>query len=329
MRRREFITLLGGAAVAWPLAARGQQPERMRRIGMLMTIAADDPEAQPRFAAFRQELQRLGWTDGRDLRVDTRWFPGDVANARKNVAEMMSLVPEVILAAGNVAVAAALQASRSVPIVFVLVPDPVGQGFVDSLARPGDNATGFTLYEFGMGGKWLELLKQMAPGMTRAGVLRDATTTGGVGQFAAIQSVAPSLGVEIIPINVRDVGEIERGVASVARTGNDGLIVTGSGLAFVNREMIITLAAQHKLPAIYWDRALVTAGGLISYGTDLRDQFRQAAGYVDRILKGEKPGDLPVQAPIKYELVINLKTAKALGLDVPPTMLARADEVIE
>jgi putative tryptophan/tyrosine transport system substrate-binding protein len=329
MRRREFITLLGGAAVAWPLAARGQQPERMRRIGMLMTIAADDPEAQPRFAAFRQELQRLGWTDGRDLRVDTRWFPGDAANARKNVAEMMSLVPEVILAAGNVAVAAALQASRSVPIVFVLVPDPVGQGFVDSLARPGDNATGFTLYEFGMGGKWLELLKQMAPGMTRAGVLRDATTTGGVGQFAAIQSVAPSLGVEIIPINVRDVGEIERGVASVARTGNHGLIVTGSGLAFVNREMIITLAAQHKLPAIYWDRALVTAGGLISYGTDLRDQFRQAAGYVDRILKGEKPGDLPVQAPIKYELVINLKTAKALGLDVPPTMLARADEVIE
>jgi putative ABC transport system substrate-binding protein len=330
MKRREFITLLGGtAATAWPLAARAQQGERLRRIGMLMTIAADDPEAQPRLAAFRQGLQQLGWTDGRNVRIDIRWFPGGVADARKFVAELIALAPEVILAAGNVAVASSLQATRSVPIVFVLVPDPVGQGFVDSLARPGGNATGFTLYEFGMSGKWLELLKQIAPQVTRAAVLRDATTTGGVGQFAAIQSVSSSLGVEVIPINVRDASEIERGIAAVARSANDGLVVTGSGLAFVHREMIVTLAARHKLPAIYWDRALVTAGGLISYGTDLRDQFRLAAGYVDRILKGEKPVDLPVQAPTKYELLINLKTAKALNLDVPPTLLVRADEVIE
>ncbi len=327
MKRREFITLLGGAAAAWPLAARAQQ-ERMRRIGVLMTLAANDPEAQARIVVFAQSLQALGWTDGRNARIDIRWSTAGV-DTRKYAAELAALPSEVILANGTEAVGPLQAATRSIPIVFVLVPDPVGQGFVDSLARPGGNVTGFTLYEFGMGGKWLQLLKEIAPRVTRAAVIRDATTTGGVGQFAAIQSMAPSLGVEAVAVNVRDPDEIERRVTEFGRSANGGLIVTGSGLAMVHRELIATLAARHKLPAVYWDRAPVSAGGLISYGADLRDQFRQAAGYVDRVLKGEKPADLPVQAPTKYELVINLKTAKALGLEMPATVLARADEVIE
>jgi putative ABC transport system substrate-binding protein len=327
MRRRDFITLFGGAA-AWPLAARAQQADRMRRIGILMTIAANDPEAQARIVVFAQSLQALGWTDGRNARIDIRWSTAGV-DTRKYAAELAALPSEVILANGTEAVGPLQAATRSIPIVFVLVPDPVGQGFVDSLARPGGNVTGFTLYEFGMGGKWLQLLKEIAPRVTRAAVIRDATTTGGVGQFAAIQSMAPSLGVEAVAVNVRDPDEIERRVTEFGRSANGGLIVTGSGLAMVHRELIATLAARHKLPAVYWDRAPVSAGGLISYGADLRDQFRQAAGYVDRVLKGEKPADLPVQAPTKYELVINLKTAKALGLEMPATVLARADEVIE
>ena len=315
MKRREFFTLLGGAAAAWPLAARAQQ-ERMRRIGVLMTLAANDPEAQARIVVFAQSLQALGWTDGRNARIDIRWSTAGV-DTRKYAAELAALPSDVILANGTEAVGPLQAATRSIPIVFVLVPDPVGQGFVDSLARPGGNVTGFTLYEFGMGGKWLQLLKEIAPRVTRAAVIRDSTTTGGVGQFAAIQSMAPSLGVEAIAVNVRDPDEIERTITDFGRSANGGLIVTGSGLAMVHRELIATLAARHKLPAVYWDRAPVSAGGLISYGADLRDQFRQAAGYVDRLLKGEKPADLPVQAPTKYELVINLKTAKALDLDLP------------
>jgi putative ABC transport system substrate-binding protein len=325
--RRQFTTLLGGAA-AWPLAARAQQADRMRRIGILMTIAANDPEAQARIVVFAQSLQALGWTDGRNARIDIRWSTARV-DTLKYAAELAALPSDVILAEGTEAVGPLQAATRSIPIVFVLVPDPVGQGFVDSLARPGGNVTGFTLYEFGMGGKWLQLLKEIAPRVTRAAVVRDSTTTGGVGQFAAIQSMAPSLGVEAIAVNVRDPNEIERTITDFGRSANGGLIVTGSGLAMIHRELIATLAARHKLPAVYWDRAPVSAGGLISYGADLRDQFRQAAGYVDRLLKGEKPADLPVQAPTKYELVINLKAAKALGLEVPPTLLARADEVIE
>jgi ABC-type uncharacterized transport system substrate-binding protein len=328
MKRREFITLLSGAAVAWPVAARAQQPDRMRRIGVLMTIAASDTESQARIVVFAQSLQALGWTDGRNARIEIR-SSTENADTRKYAAELAALPADVILANGTEAVGPLLAASRTIPIVFVLVPDPVGQGFVDSLARPGGNATGFTLYEFGMGGKWLQLLKEIAPLVKRAAVIRDATTTGGVGQFAAIQAMAPSLGVEALAVNVRDPNEIERTITEFGRAANGGVIVTGSGLAMVHRELIATLAAQHKLPAVYWDRAPVAAGGLISYGADLRDQFRQAATYVDRILKGEKLADLPVQAPTKYQLVINLKTARALGLTVPDTVLARADEVIE
>ena len=315
--------------LAWPLAARAQQPERMRRIGVLMSLAADDPEAQARIAAFLQGLQQLGWTDGRNVRIDTRWGAGDADDIRKYAAELVALAPDVILATGAAAVGPLLQATRTVPIVFVNVADPVGAGFVDSLARPGGNATGFILFEYGMSAKWLELLKQIAPGVTRAAVIRDPAIAAGIGQFGAIQSVAPSVGVEVSPVNVRDAGEIERAVTAFARSSNGGLIVTGSALAVVHRDLIITLAARHKLPAVYFQRFFVTGGGLISYGPDIIDQYRRAAGYVDRILKGEKPADLPVQAPTKYELVINLKTAKALGLDVPPSLLARADEVIE
>jgi putative ABC transport system substrate-binding protein len=330
MRRREFITLLGGAAAAWPLAASAQQPEqRVRRIGVLMTTAADDPEGQARFAAFVQGLQQSGWTDGRNVRIDTRWGAGNADDTRKYAAELIGLGPDVILAPGSATVAPLLQATRAIPIVFVHVPDPVGSGFVDSLARPGGNATGFTGFEYSLSGKWLELLKQIAPDVTRAAIIRDAAIIGGIGQFAAIQSVAPSLGVEVSPVNMRDADEIERTVSAFARSSNGGLIVTGSGLAVVHRDLIITLAARHKLPAVYFDRYFVTGGGLISYGPDLFDQYRRAASYVDRILKGEKPADLPVQAPTKYETVINLKTAKALGLEIPPTVLARADEVIE
>jgi len=327
MQRRKFITLIGGAAAAWPLTARAQQPERMRRIGVLISLAADDRQGQARLAAFQQALQQLGWTDGRNVRIDTRWAAGDTS--RRYAAELVALAPDVILASGGSIVATLLQATRTVPIVFTLTPDPVGAGFVASLARPGGNVTGFTAFEYGMSAKWLELLKEIAPRVTRVALLRDPATPQGIGQFGAIQSVAPSLGLEVSPIDVRDSGEIERDVAAFARGSNGGLIVTGSGLAIVHRELIITLAARYKLPAIYFERLFVTAGGLIAYGPDPIDLHRRAAAYVDRILKGEKPADLPVQAPTKYELAINLKTAKALGLTVPQTLLARADEVIE
>jgi len=286
-------------------------------------------EGQARFAAFRQGLEQLDWTEGRNVRIDYRFGGGDAENIRKHAAELAALAPDVILAAGAAAVGPMLQAARNVPVVFVIVPDPVGAGFVESLSRPGGNATGFINFEYSIGAKWLELLKQIAPGLTRAAVLRDPFITAGTGQFGAIQSTGPSIGVEVSPINVRDAGEIERAVAAFARSSNGGLIVTGSALAVVHRNLIITLAARHKLPAIYFERNFVASGGLISYGPDYLDQFRRAAGYVDRILKGEKPADLPVQAPTKYKLVINLKTSKEIGLTMPPTLLATADEVIE
>jgi putative ABC transport system substrate-binding protein len=329
MRRREFITLLGGAAATWPLAAHAQQGEQVRRIGVLLPFSANDPQSKARLTAFLQGLQQLGWTDGRNLRIEVRSFAGNPDDNRRNAVELVALAPDVIFASGSAAVGPLLQATQSIPIVLAIVPDPVGAGFVDSLARPGGNVTGFTSFEYGIGAKWLELLKQIAPGVTRAAVIRDPAITAGTGYFGAIQSVAPSVGVEIIPVNVRNAGEIERAVAAFARSSNGGLIVTGSGLAVVHRDLIITLAARHKLPAIYYERYFVAAGGLMSYGPDFVDQFRRAAGYVDRILKGEKPADLPVQAPTKYELVINLKTAKALGLTIPQSLLATADEVIE
>jgi ABC-type uncharacterized transport system substrate-binding protein len=328
MQRREFITLLGGAAVAWPLSARAQQPDRMRRIGAFAGID-DDAEGRARFAAFLQGLQQLGWTDGRNLRIDYRWGGGDADNIRKYAAELAALAPDVIVAAGAAVVGPLLQATRTVPIVFVIVPDPVGAGFVDSLARPGGNATGLISFEYSISAKWLELLKQIAPGVTRAAVLRDPTISTGIGQFGAIQAMAPSLGMEVSPINVRDAGEIERAIAAFARPSNGGLIVTGSALVVVHRDLIITLAARYKLPAVYYERNFVAEGGLISYGPDYLDEFRRAAGYVDRILKGEKPADLPVQAPTKYKLVINLKTAKTLGLTVPDSFLVQASEVVE
>ena len=333
MRRREFITLLGGAAATWPLSARAQQAERVRRIGVLQGGSdrdrADDPRSQPNTAAFLQALQQLGWTDGRNVKIDYRWPTGDADKARKYAAELVALAPDVILSFGSPNMTPLLQATRTVPIVFVAVVDPVGAGFVDSLSRPGGNATGFMLFEYGLSAKWPELLKQIAPGVTRAAVLRDSVITSGIGQFAVIQYVAPSVGVEVSPVDVRDPSEIERGVAAFARTSNGGLIVAGSPLSLVHRELIVALAARHKLPTVYFLRVFVTGGGLISYGPDTVDQARRAAGYVDRILKGEKPADLPVQAPTKYELAINLKTAKALGLTVPPTLLTQADEVIE
>jgi putative ABC transport system substrate-binding protein len=329
MRRRQFIALIGGAAVVWPLAARAQQPAGTRRVGVLVNLPADDPQAQARNAAFLQGLQELGWTVGRNLQIDFRWGAGNADNVRRFAAELVALAPDVILAPGTSTLEPLLQATRSVPIVFVHLADPVGGGFVESLARPGGNATGFTNLEYGISGKWLELLKQLAPRVARAAVLRDSTLTSGTAQFAAIQAVAPSLGVDVAPINVRNAGEIERGIAALARSANGGLIVPAGGSVVRHRDLIITRAGRHKLPAVYYDRYFVTAGGLISYGPDLVDQYRQAAGYIDRILKGEKPADLPVQAPTKYQIVLNLKTAKALGLEVPPTVLARADEVIE
>jgi len=326
--RRKFIALIGGAA-AWPLAARAQQGEPMRRIGALMSTAADDPEGQARIAAFQQGLQQFGWTIGRNVRIDSRWPVGDSERTRRYAAELVALAPDVILATGSAAAAPLLQATRTVPVVFVIVPDPVGAGFVNSLARPGGNATGFIQFEYGISGKWLELLKQIAPGVTRAAILRDPAISAGIGQFGAIQAVAPSLGVEASPINVRAADEIERAVADFARAPNGGLIITGSALAIFHRHLIIALAAKHRLPAVYFQRTLVADGGLISYGADVLDQYRRAASYVARILKGEKPADLPVQTPTKYELVINLKTAKALSLEIPSSVLARTDEVIE
>ncbi|HXQ84026.1 MAG TPA: ABC transporter substrate-binding protein [Xanthobacteraceae bacterium] len=329
MRRREFITLLGGAAAAWPLAAHAQQPEPMRRIGVLMNRAADDPEGQASVAAFRQALQQLGWSDGRNVRIDIGWGEDDVDRERKHAVELIALAPDIMLASGTLSLAAVQQVTRSLPIVFVNVIDPVGAGFVDTLARPGGNVTGFMNFEYSLSGKWLELLKQIAPSMTRAAVLKDPAFGVGSVQFGAIQAVAQSLGIEVSPINVRDAGEIERAIAAFARSANGALIVTSGVSASVHRDLIIALAARYKLPAIYANRANVTGGGLMTYGPDRVDQFRRAAGYVDRILKGEKPADLPVQAPTKFELVINLKTAEALGLTVPQTLLATADEVIE
>jgi ABC-type uncharacterized transport system substrate-binding protein len=329
MRRRDFITLLGGAAATWPMAARAQQPQRMRRIGVLLPAAADDAEFQDRIGAFLQGLQELGWSIGRNVRIETRWATTNAVEIRRHAAELAALAPDAILAASSPALAALQQATRTVPIVFVNIIDPVGSGFVDSLARPSGNITGFLLFEYSLGGKWLELLKQIAPNVTRAAVFRDTGNPSGNAQFGAIQAVAPSLGIEVSPINMRDASEIERAAAAFARSANGGLIVTGSALATVHRNLIIELAAHAKLPAVYYARYYVVAGGLISYGPDFADQFRRAAGYVDRILKGEKPGELPVQAPVKFDLAINLTTAKALGLEVPPSLLARADEVIE
>jgi putative ABC transport system substrate-binding protein len=329
MRRRDFIALLGGAAAAWPLAAPAQQAEPMRRIAVLMNRAADDSEGQASVAAFQQDLQQLGWSDGRNVRIDIRWSHNDVDLDRKYAAELAALAPDVLLAAGTLSVTALQRVTHTLPIVFVGVSDPVGAGVVDSLARPGGNVTGFMIFEYSMSGKWLEFLKQIAPSVTRAAVLRDAVNPAGIAQFGAIQATAQSLGVEVNPVSIRDAGEIERAVAAFARSANGGLIVTPSAGTSVHQNLIIALAARHKLPAVYAFRANVTGGGLISYGPDLVGQYRPAAGYVDRILKGEKPADLPVQAPTKFELVINIKTAKALGLDVPATLLGRADAVIE
>jgi putative ABC transport system substrate-binding protein len=328
MKRRQFIALAGGTVAAWPLVARGQQPERMRLIGVLMPTTVNDKETQVRLAAFLQALQQLGWTDGRNVRIDARWGSNSADSMHKYAAELAALMPEVIFAPGAAAVGSLLRATRTVPIVFAVVADPVGSGFLDSLSRPGGNVTGFLQFEYSLSGKWLELLKQMAPGVTRAAILTDPTNPPGIGQFAIIQAVAPSLGVEVSPINVRDAGEIERAVEAFARSSK-GLVVTASALAVAHRDLIVTLAARHKLPAVAFQRYFAADGGLISYGSDPGEQYRRAAGYIDRILKGEKPGDLPVQAPTKYELVINMKTAKMLGITVPPTLLARADEVIE
>ncbi|MBR1200645.1 ABC transporter substrate-binding protein [Bradyrhizobium sp. AUGA SZCCT0240] len=327
MKRREFITIIGAAAASWPLAAHAQ--ERVRHIGVLLPAAADDAGMQARIAAFHQGLEQSGWTIGRNVRIDTRWATTDAAEIRRHAAELAALAPDVILAHAATTVGPLLQATRTVPVVFPAVVDPVGAGFVDSLARPGGNATGFMNYEYSLAGKWLELLKQIAPGLTRVAVLRNAATASGPGQFAAIQAVAPTLSVEVNPVNVRDAGEVERAVAVFARAPNGGLIVTASPLVQRHRDLIVALAARHKLPAIYFERLFVAAGGLLSYGPDQIDMYRRAAGYVDRILKGEKPAELPVQAPTKYELAINLKTAKTLGLAVPQTLLAGADEMIE
>jgi len=326
--RRAFIGLFGGA-VAWPLAARAQQRERMRRIGVLMNLAADDPEAPMRLAPLLQGLQQLGWTVGRNVRIDYRWGGGDATRIRDHVSELVALAPDVILASGGTMVGPLQQVTRTVPIVFVSATDPVGSGFVESLAHPGGNATGFTLFEYSISGKWLELLKEIAPRVARVAVLRDAGLASGGGQLGALQGAAQSFGVELSPVGVRTASEIERGIAAFVRGTNGSLIVTSSSFAIFHRDLIVTLASRHRLPAVYSDRTYPDHGGLISYGPDRFDQYRHAAGYIDRILRGEKPTDLPVQQAAKYELVINLKTAKVLGLDVPPMLLARADEVIE
>jgi putative tryptophan/tyrosine transport system substrate-binding protein len=331
MRRREFIAALGGAAAttAWPLAVRAQQAGGMRRIGVLAGVAADDPNGRVRIAALLQGLQQSGWTVGGNLKIEYRWAAGSADDLRKYATELAGLAPDVIFAAGGTSLGALLQATHTVPIVFVIVPDPVGSGFVDSLSRPGGNATGFMQFEYSLSGKWLELLKQIAPDLNRAAVVWDPAIPPGIGQFAVIQSVAPSFGVELRPVNARDPAEIERRIADFARSANGGLIVTASALSVVHRELIVKLAAQYKLPAVYFERQFVGDGGLVSYGSDWVDQHRHAASYINRILRGEKPAELPVQAPTRYELVINLKTAKALGLSLPPSLLARADAVIE
>jgi putative ABC transport system substrate-binding protein len=328
MRRREFMTLLGSAAT-WPLAAHAQQPERVRRIGVLMFLPEDDPGSKARIAAFIEGLEQSDWTVGRNVQIDIRWGAADAVRSRKYAAELAATAPDVILATASETTAALREATRTLPIVFIGVSDPVGAGYVASLARPGGNATGFTFVEYGMSGKWLELLKEIAPRVTRAAILRDPTLHAGIGQLGAIQAVAPSLQVETTPVDVRDASEIEHAIADFARIPNSGLVVTTSSAAMVNRKAIITLAAQHRLPAVYFISTFAKDGGLISYGPEAVAQYRQAAGYVDRILKGEKPTDLPVQSPTKFELIINLKTAKALGLTIPPSVLTRADEAIE
>ena len=328
MRRREFITLIGGAA-AWPLMVHAQQPDRMRRIGVLMFFTEDDPQSKRRIAALTEGLQQLDWTVGRNIKIDIRWGATDVVRSRRYAEELVALAPDVILTAASPATAAARETTSTIPIVFVAVTDPVGAGYVASLARPGGNATGLTFIEYNTSGKWLELLKEIAPRVSRAAILRDPTVAVGIGQLGAIQSVAPSLGFEIIPMDVREAGEIERTISDFARTPNGGLIITASTGGLVHRKLIINLADKHRLPAVYFQSIFAKDGGLISYGADSTAQYRQAAFYVDRILKGEKPADLPVQAPTKFELSINLRTAKALDLTVPPSLLARADEVIE
>ena len=329
MRRRKFIALLGGSAIVWPLAARAQQSERMRRIAVLLPATTDDPQYQTWLGAFLQGLQQSGWTIGRNVQIDTRWATANADAVRRNAAELVALAPDVIFANGASTLGPLLNVTRTVPIVFAAVADPVGAGFVHNLARPGGNATGFMAFEYSISAKWLELLKQIAPSVKRVAVLRDPTTTSGIGQFGVLQAMAPSLRVEVSHVNVRDATEIAPAVAAFARSSNGGLIITASGLSFIHSNLIVKLAAQYRLPAVYFERSFAAAGGLMSYGPDQIDQFRRAAGYVDRIFKGEKPADLPVQAPTKYELVINLKTAKALDLEVPQTLLATADEVID
>jgi putative tryptophan/tyrosine transport system substrate-binding protein len=330
MIRREFMTLLcGGAVAASPLKVRAQQTDKMRRIGVLTAVASGDPDFRTNIAAFEQGMEQLGWSDGRNVRIDYRSSAGDAERTRTCATELVSLGPDVVFASGTASVEALAAATRSVPIVFVGVADPVGAGYVDSLSRPGGNITGFMLFEYDLSAKWLELLKQIAPSVTRAAVLRDPAITAGVGQFAVIQSVARSVGVEVSPVNVRDASEIERAITAFAGQSNGGLILTASALSLFHRDLIISLAARERLPAVYYRRGFVAAGGLVSYGPDIVDQYRRSAGYVDRILKGEKPAELPVQAPSKYELVINLKAAKVLGLELPASLLARASEVME
>jgi len=329
MRRRELISLIGGSAAVWPLMARAQQPDTVRRIGALTNLSKDDPEGRTRDEAFVKRLRQLGWIEDRNLRIEERRTGGSAELAHKYAAELVALAPDVIVTTGSAGLIPLLQMTRTIPIVFTIVPDPVGAGFVDSLARPGGNATGFSQFEYGLSSKWLEMLKEVAPGVTRVAVVREPGLTAAIAQFAALEAVAPSLHVELVPLNLRDGGEIEREIDTFARSPADGLIVTSGPLAAVHRDLIIQAAARHRLPAVYVTRYMATGGGLMSYGPDFVDQYRLAAGYVDRILKGEKPADLPVQAPTKYETVINLKTAKALGLTVPQALLARADEVIE
>jgi len=326
--RREFITLLGGAA-AWPAAARAQQGERNRRVAVFTALAPDDPENQSRIAAFQQEMQRLGWTEGQNLRITYHSVGSDAEHVRKEAAELVTLAPDVILANGGTTMVPLHQLNRSVAVVFVNVPDPVGAGFVASLARPGGNATGFTVYEYGISGKWLELLKQVAPGVARVAVLRDPANPSGMGQWGVIQAVSPSFGVELRPVDNRNADEIERGITTFAQEPNGGMIVVANAFSVVHRDLIIRLAARHRLPAVYPYRFFCIGGGLIAYGVDDIDQYRRAAGYVDRVLRGARPADLPVQGSSKYQLTVNLAAAKALGLEIPPTLLARADEVIE
>ena len=329
MRRRDFIKVIGSGAVAWPIAARAQQPDRMRRVAILEPIAKDTPSAQARYTAFLEAFEQLGWTDGRNVQIVARWSGGNDVETRKYAEELVALAPDVILAGGGTGAEAMLKATRTIPIVFVVAPDPVGAGIVERLSRPGGNATGFMMFEYNLCGKWLELFKEIAPSVTRAAVLRDPGFAHGIGQFAVIQAAAPSVGIEVSPIDLREPSQIERAIATFAQSPNGGIIVAASGIGATNINLIITAAARYKLPAVYINRPFVVAGGLISYGPNFADQYRRAAAYVDRILRGEKPADLPVQAPSKYELAINLKTAKALGLTVPPSLLARADEVIE